>query len=221
MEIVNPARRGFLLQMGGAAGAAWIAAQWPGMLAAAQHAHAAASANPAPAFEVLTPEQAIEIEAISSLIIPTDELPGAREAGVVYFIDRALKTFAAEAKPVYDRGLADLNRMAGAMFPGVERFSAATPAQQEELFAQLEKESQSGRRISRRSPTSSGMNFAETIWFHTLAGFLVDPEGGGNRDYAGWKVIGRDPAHSFSPPFGFYDKDYPGWQPAAPETETK
>ncbi len=80
--------------MGGAAGAAWLTAQWPGILAAAQHAHAAAKANPAPAFEVLTPEEAKEIEALSSTIIPSDELPGAREAGVVYFIDRALKTFA-------------------------------------------------------------------------------------------------------------------------------
>jgi gluconate 2-dehydrogenase gamma chain len=221
METVNAARRDFLLQIGGAAGAAWINRQWPAMLEAAHHAHAAVSANPAPAFEVLTPEQAIEIEAISSLIIPTDELPGAREAGVVYFVDRALKTFAEDAKPVYDQGLADLNRMAGEMFPGVDRFSAATPAQQEKLFARLEEESQPGRRLNRRTRTSDGMNFAETIWFHTLAGFLVDPEGGGNRDYAGWKVIGRDPAHSFSPPFGFYDKDYPGWQAAAPETGTK
>lgn len=221
MEIVNPARRDFLLQIGGAAGAAWITAQWPAMLAAAQHAHAAASANPAPAFEVLTPEQAKEIEAISSVIIPSDELPGAREAGVVYFIDRALKTFAEDARPAYEQGLGDLNRMAGEMFPGVERFSAATPAQQEKLFARLEEESQTGRGTSRRRFTSSGMNFADTIWFHTLAGFLVDPEGGGNRDYAGWKVIGRDSAHSFSPPFGFYDRDYPGWQPSSPGTETK
>ncbi|HKM84493.1 MAG TPA: gluconate 2-dehydrogenase subunit 3 family protein [Candidatus Acidoferrum sp.] len=221
METINSARRHFVLQIGGAAGAAWLTAQWPAMLAAAQHAHSAAKANPAPAFEVLTPEQATEIEAISSLIIPSDELPGAREAGVVYFIDRALKTFAEDAKPAYEQGLADLNRMAGEMFPGVARFSAASRAQQEELFAQLEEDSQSGSGTSRRRFTSSGMNFADTIWFHTLAGFLVDPEGGGNRDYAGWKVLGRDPAHSFSPPFGFYDKDYPGWQPSSPETETK
>ncbi len=221
MKTVNPARRDFLLRIGGAAGAAWITAQWPGMLAAAQHAHAAACANPAPAFEVLTPEQAKEIEAISSLIIPTDELPGAREAGVVYFIDRALQTFAADAKPAYAQGLADLNRMAGEMFPGIDRFSAATPAQQEKLFARLEEESQTGQGTNRRRFSASGVNFADTIWFHTLAGFLVDPEGGGNRDYVGWKVIGRDPAHSFSPPFGFFDKDYPGWQPASPETETK
>jgi len=221
MKTVKSARRNFLLQFGGAAGTAWITAQWPAMLAAVQHAHAAAGASPAPAFEVLTPEQATEIEAIASLIIPTDELPGAREAGVVYFIDRALQTFAADAKPAYQQGLADLNRMAGEMFPGIERFSAATPTQQEKLFARFEEESQTGQGTNRRRFSASGVNFAEAIWFHTLAGFLVDPEGGGNRDYVGWNVIGRDPAHSFSPPFGFYDKDYPGWKPAAPEVEKK
>jgi hypothetical protein len=61
----------------------------------------------------------------------------------------------------------------------------------------------------------------QTIWQHTILGFLVDPEAGGNREYAGWKVIDRDPAHSFSPPFGYYDKDYPGWQAASAETEKK
>jgi len=215
------ARRDFLLQIGGTAGAAWLTGHWPAMVAAAQHAHAAAKASPGPAFEVLTPVQAEEIEAISSLIIPSDDLPGAREAGVVYFIDRALKTFAADAKPVYDEGLAELSRIASEMFPGVERFSAATPAQQEKLFARLEAKPQAGSDTRRRRFAAAAANFADTIWFHTVAGFLVDPDGGGNRDYAGWKVIGRDPAHSFSPPFGFYDKDYPGWQPAAPEAENK
>lgn len=111
--------------------------------------------------------------------------------------------------------------MTSEMFPGVERFSAATPDQQEKIFAKMDGESQSGERPGRRLGGASNMSFAETLRFHTLAGFLVDPEAGGNRDYAGWKVIGRDPAHSFSPPFGFYDKDYAGWQPTSPETEKK
>ncbi len=221
MKTVDSARRSFLLHMGGAAGAAWITAQWPEILAAAQHAHAAAKANPAPAFEVLTPEEARELEALSSAIIPSDELPGAREAGVVYFIDHALKTFAADARPAYEKGLADLGKMASEMFPGVNRFSEATPEQKEKVLAKLDEESRSGGRQSRRLSGPSSMSFFETVRFHTLAGFLVDPEAGGNRDYAGWNAIGRDPAHSFSPPFGFYDKDYPGWQAVSPETGNK
>jgi hypothetical protein len=46
---------------------------------------------------------------------------------------------------------------------------------------------------------------------------LVDPDYGGNRDGTGWKVIGRDREHMFQPPFGYYDKGYPGWEAAAKE----
>jgi hypothetical protein len=44
-------------------------------------------------------------------------------------------------------------------------------------------------------------------------GFLADPARGGNRGAVGWKVIGFDDSPTFAPPFGYYDRDYPGWQP--------
>ena len=46
---------------------------------------------------------------------------------------------------------------------------------------------------------------------------LVDEHRGG----VGWQVIGRDPGHMFQPPFGYYDKDYPGWQRVAGDPEKK
>ncbi len=62
---------------------------------------------------------------------------------------------------------------------------------------------------------NSGQTFFEALRVATISGFLIDPEAGlGNRGGVGWKVIGRELAHSFQPPFGYYDKDYPGWQPA-------
>lgn len=222
MKPSQTARRDFLLQTGGVAGAAWVSTQWPAMVAAAQHAHKEASSTKPDSFEVLTPEQARQVEAIASQIIPTDELPGAREAGVVYFIDRALKTFASDTLSTYQKGLAELNQETSEKYPGVKSFADATAEQQEKLLTEFtadHKPSQvsSSRRRARVTPG----DFFQTIQFHTVLGFLVDPEGGGNRDYAGWKVIGRDPAHSFSPPFGYYDKDYPGWQATLPETEKK
>ncbi|HXY00861.1 MAG TPA: gluconate 2-dehydrogenase subunit 3 family protein [Candidatus Limnocylindrales bacterium] len=221
MKPFQAARRDFLLQAGGAAGAAWVSAQWPAILSAAQHAHETAKSDAPPKFEVLTPEQAKDVEAIASQFIPTDELPGARETGVVYFIDRALKTFASEAVPVYQKGLAELKQLTSETFPGVKSFADASAKQQEKLTAELAEElNPEGSRPGRRMQLASG-GFVRTIWQHTILGFLADPEAGGNRDYAGWKVIGRDPAHSFSPPFGYYDKDYPGWQPTSPESEKK
>ena len=71
------------------------------MVSAATHAHARA-ASPDPAkFEFFTAAEAAEVEAMSSRIIPTDETPGAKEAGVVYFIDRALVTFASDSQMLF------------------------------------------------------------------------------------------------------------------------
>src|SRR6516164_11532532 len=98
----------FLFQVSGIAGAAWVQAQWPSLVAAAQHAHQAVQSKQPVKFEVFTSEQAREVEAIAARIIPTDELPGATEAGVVYFIDRALKTFASDNLPRYQTGLVDV-----------------------------------------------------------------------------------------------------------------
>jgi hypothetical protein len=44
-------------------------------------------------------------------------------------------------------------------------------------------------------------------------GFLADPARGGNRGEVGWKLIGFDSSPAFTPPFGYYDQDYPGWHP--------
>ena len=37
------------------------------------------------------------------------------------------------------------------------------------------------------------------------------PAYGGNRDRVGWKLIGFEDTHAFYPPFGYYDRDYPGF----------
>ncbi|HTP67727.1 MAG TPA: gluconate 2-dehydrogenase subunit 3 family protein [Dongiaceae bacterium] len=215
-------RRNFLLQAGGSAGLAWLAGQWPGILAAAEHAHQAVSSKAPVKFQVLTAEQAKDVEAIASQIIPSDDLPGAREAGVVYFIDQALKTFASDSVAVYRAGLADLNAMAGEKYPVVKHFADANDEQQKALLHEISGEDHPQNAPGRRrNQTPQAANFFQTIWQHTVFGFLVDPSGGGNRDYAGWKVIGRDPAHSFSPPFGFYDKDYPGWEKGMEKAENK
>src|SRR6266571_7523063 len=124
-------RREFLIQAGAGLSAAWLSANWPAILSAAQHAHKAALAATPAKFEVLTPEQAVEIDAITAQIIPTDDTPGAREAGVVYFIDRALKTFASGQKKDFAGGLAQVLARVGEMFPGVSKFSALTPEQQD------------------------------------------------------------------------------------------
>jgi gluconate 2-dehydrogenase gamma chain len=183
------------------------------MVAAANHAHQAAQSGAAYKFEFFTPAEAAEIDALSAHIIPTDDTPGAREAGVLYFIDRALVTFGSGDQQKYREGLPELQSQVRAKFPGVEKFSALTPEQQDELLHSIE--ASQTEEAPRRRRVNIAQTFLEALRIATISGFLIDPEAGiGNRDGVGWKVIGREPAHSFQPPFGYYDKDYPGWQPA-------
>jgi gluconate 2-dehydrogenase gamma chain len=218
MRSDQPSRRHFLIQASALAGAAWIDTQWPAIVAAAQHAHNATTAKTPPRFEVLTHEQARQVEAIAAQIIPTDDQPGAREAGVVYFIDRALKTFESKSLSVYEQGLANLDQLTRTKYPEAKTFADTTEEQQQALLIELESQHAQGE-VERRLGPEESNNFFQTIRTHTVLGFLTDPAEGGNRDYTGWKVLGRDPAESFSSPFGYYDKNYPGWHTAKMQAE--
>jgi gluconate 2-dehydrogenase gamma chain len=210
-------RRDFLLRTGTGLSAAWIAANWPALLSAATHAHNAVKAATPPKFEFLTLEEAAEVEAITARIIPTDDTPGAREAGVVYFIDRGLATFAADSQKTYREGLPELEARVKEMFPSALKFSGLTAEQQDAVLQSFDENAPAARRALRARP--GAQNFFETVRQHTIAGFLVDPDYGGNRDGVGWKLIGREREHTFQAPFGYYDKDYPGWQSATKEAD--
>ncbi len=189
-------RRRFLLGGLQGAGAAWMALHGSAIMAAAQHAAQMRNSESAAKLEILTPAQAAEIEAVASRIIPSDDSPGAREAGVIYFIDRALATFAADKRGDYAQGLPILQAKTREMFPAVPQFSQATADQQDAVLKSLEEQP-----------------FFELLLTHTVMGFLADPSRGGNREEVGWKLIDYDDSPVFAPPFGYYDRDYPGWQP--------
>jgi len=212
-------RRQFLSQGISGLSAAWVSAHLPAMVAAAGYARQAAKSTAPPKFQFFTPERAAEIDAITARIIPTDELPGAREAGVVYFIDRSLATFAADDQKSYQEGLPELQARVTEMFPGATRFSGLTAEQQDEVLHSFDEGGKPARRPFRARP--GAQDFFETLRQHTIAGFLIDPDYGGNDSGAGWKVIGREREHMFQAPFGYYDKDYPGWEAAAKEAEKK
>ena len=200
-------------------GTAWLAANWPSILSAATHAHQAAKATGHPKLEFFTPEEAIEIDAISSRVIPTDETPGAHEAGIVYFIDRALVTFASDAQPAYKKGFPVLQSHTKEFSPALEKFSSATPEQQDQILHSFAKPADRKPRAFGAAPPDP--DFFEVVRQHTIIGFLIDPDTRGDSHGYGWKLIGREREHMFQSPFGFYDKDYPGWQPPPKATETK
>jgi len=211
-------RRGFLAHSGTAVSAVWLSTHWPALLAVAGHAREAAQSSVPAKLEFFSADEATEIEAVTARILPTDDQPGAREAGTVYFIDRALATFARDEQSAYREGLPQLQARVQEVLPGVQKFSAATPEQQDKILHSFDEHEPSGGRAFR---PGAGQNFFETVRVHTLIAFLIDPDSdsGGNRGGVGWKVIGREREHMFQPPFGYYDKDYPGWKPAPQGSE--
>jgi gluconate 2-dehydrogenase gamma chain len=169
----------------------WLASHLPEILAAQEHAHRARESNTPTAFEYLTPEQATEIEAIAAQIIPTDDTPGAREARVIYFIDRALTTFAAQDRATILKGLKQLQAKVKKLPGKPARFSALNSDQQISLLKQIDK-----------TP------FFEVVRTLTVVGMFANPEYGGNHDQIGWKLIGFEDKFFFEPPFGYYDREY-------------
>lgn len=213
-------RRRFLAQGARGISAAWISTHWTALLATAEHAHASAGSLVPPKFEFFTLAEATEIDALTARIIPSDETPGAHEAGVVYFIDRGLTTFWADDQKTYRDGLPELQARVTEMFPPGSKFSALHPDQQDAVLHSFDDPGSPGQRPRRRFRPGSE-NFFETVRLHTINGFLIDPDYGGNHDGAGWKAIGREREHMFQPPFGYYDQGYPGWEQAAKDAEKK
>jgi gluconate 2-dehydrogenase gamma chain len=200
-------RRNFLLESLAGAGTAWLVAAWPEVLAAGEHArHAmeAAASGALPKFEFLTPAQAADVEAISSLIIPTTETPGAREAGVVYFADRYLNVYAPERQKPFTDALALVDAKCKELFPTSSDFASLPATLQAEILKAIE-----------RTPAFNLFRgFA-------VVGFLCNPEDGGNRDMVGWKLVGFEAAHTHTPPFGYYDAEYIAEKNATAKTGKK
>jgi len=178
-------RRSFLTLTGSAAAAIWLA-DLEALRAAGRYA---ATAD---AFVVLSPADAADIEAACAQIIPTDDTPGAREARVVYFIDKALDTFAKDERAMWTKGARLLRSRAAEVKHGARSFAELPADLQVAVLASLEKKK---------------VPFFEALRGATIAGMLASPEHGGNFEKIGWKWIGFDDRFVWTAPFGWYDRD--------------
>jgi hypothetical protein len=186
-------RRQFMAATAKLASASWIAMHWPQIAAAAEpmtHMSHEMAAPPA-VLKTLTAAEAAEVEAIANQIVPGGANPGARDAHALYFIDNALGGFFADQLPAFRKGLAEFNAGFG---PG--RFSAAPEAEQIAYLHKVDK-----------TP------FFAAVRRLTVLGLLALPKYGGNHEGLGSKLIGVVDRHVWTPPFGYYDRDYPGFAP--------
>jgi len=142
----------------------------------------------------LSAAEAADIEAVASQIVPTDDSPGAREAGVVYFIDRALASFFSRLAADYRAQLAAFQAACRERHPSAGSFAALPSEGQIEYLKEID-----------QTP------FFATTRLLTLLGMFSLPVYGGNRNGVGWKLLGFEDAHVFGVPFGYYDRGYPGF----------
>ena len=188
MSTRGTSRREFLVNSLSGVAAAWVAANVAGIEAAEAYAEQAARSGRPATFAFFTPAQAAEVEAMAAQIIPTTDTPGAREARVVNFIDRALTTFEKGRQPDYQKGLDELGAQTRQLFPGAARFSSLDAGQQVQVLTAMEK-----------TP------FFNLVRTHTITGFFASPVHGGNANQAGWKLVNFDDSLKHTPPFGYYD----------------
>lgn len=181
-------RRSFIANTTSALGGSLITLSLPAIVATANAANKAAAEKQA--FRALSAGEAAEYEAIAARIIPSNGSPGAREAGVMYFIDIVLADTDPGIHTPLRQGLEDFQATISKTY-GRDSFASLNQEQQIEALRMIE-----------------DTEFFGTIRFLTLAGMFSDPSHGGNRDRIGWELIGFEGPGGTLPPFGYYDADY-------------
>jgi gluconate 2-dehydrogenase gamma chain len=121
----------------------------------------------------LSADHAAMLEAMLDRLIPSDELgPGAREAGVMRYLETALGEWHAHHLEAYAAGLLALEQRAQAAYGC--GFARCDEAQQDALLERIERDGA----------------FFELVRSHVIEGMFGDPRWGGNAGGAGWQLLG-------------------------------
>jgi gluconate 2-dehydrogenase gamma chain len=178
------------------------------------------------AFAYFTASEIVFIDAAVSRLIPADELgPGAKEAGVTFFIDHQIAGPFGRAETWYMLGPwkegtpeqgyqlkltpAQLYRVGIQSIDDYCRrtsnkktFAELGASDQDKILLGLEK----GEIELTDAPAK---DFFAMLWQNTNEGFFADPIYGGNRDFAGWKLIGfPGPRYNYVNEIEQYGKPY-------------
>jgi len=128
-------------------------------------------------------QDAATIAAVAERLMPAAPgKPGARDANVLNYIDLALSGAYAELQEFYRRGLAQLDAYCRKTYN--EPFARLDDGKQDQVIAALEQ----GKAAGFTWPTAQA--FFETVRTHTIEGLFADPVYGGNKDFAGWRLVG-------------------------------
>jgi len=156
-----------------------------------------------------TPVEAATVEAMVDRLIPADHLsPGGKDCGCAVYIDRQLAGSFGHADRLYTKGpfhpglptqgyqgdltpagryrlgLQALNDYTNTAYK--KDFRALAVEQQDEVLTGLD----GGKIKLKLKEGFSSKQFFELVLQNTMEGFFADPLYGGNKNMAGWKMIG-------------------------------
>jgi gluconate 2-dehydrogenase gamma chain len=208
----NPARRGFFRFAGVVAASAAAPASALAATHVATKAPQSSATSAHHAYTFFNPEEAAFIEAATERLIPADENgPGARDAGVSFYIDKQLSAAWGAGERLYRAGPwhagaptqgyqlpytpAELFRHAlrgvrsNLASSGKQDFGKLSAQDQDAYLKQLE-----GGKVDLDGVPSNV--FFSSLLEVTIEGFFSDPVYGGNRDMVSWKMIGFPGAYA-------------------------
>ncbi|MBS1829982.1 MAG: gluconate 2-dehydrogenase subunit 3 family protein [Acidobacteria bacterium] len=136
----------------------------------------AASALAAAGYQVLSAGEAEILITLIDAIVPADQDPGAKEAGVVHFIDQQL---AGAHKRFVGRYRTELPKLDAACRAATGKGLAELGLRERTAF--LERVDQG---------EVAGGAFFQLVVDHTMQGFYGAPKHGGNRDGVSWRMMG-------------------------------
>jgi gluconate 2-dehydrogenase gamma chain len=128
-------------------------------------------------------DDAKTVAALAERIMPSAPgKPGAADAGVLNYIDISLSGAYSDQQDFYRRGLEQLDAHCAAAYG--KPFRQLGPQQQDECIGALAQD---------KAPEfvwPAARVFFATLRTHTMEGMFSDPVYGGNKDFAGWRLVG-------------------------------
>jgi gluconate 2-dehydrogenase gamma chain len=131
----------------------------------------------------LNDDDAVTVAAFTERLMPgAPGKPGAGDAGVLKYIDLALAGAYSDLQDFYRRGLASLDAYCRKTHN--QSFVGLDAARQDAVITALEE----GKATGFTWPSAQA--FFNTVRTHTMEGLFADPVYGGNKDFAGWLLVG-------------------------------
>lgn len=133
-----------------------------------------------------TVDEAKCLEAICEQFIPADDYPGAKEAGVVNFIDKLLYQRFPDMKTNYLDGISSLENYCIVQFD--KPFEELSWDDQYHILEHMEK----GLLSKEYWDKISQQQFFNMVLRNTMQGFYGPPRHGGNKDYVSYRMMRLD-----------------------------